>query len=352
MANPSNLTRLTSPGPIAAASRAPIFLETAVNLSAMDRALIQILQNDGRRTFASIAEDLGVTEKSVRSHVARLRSENIIEITTVTDPAVLGYHTSALVGVKNSQERTLSEIADELWTIPAVDYVAIVAGRYDLLVEVLCEDSVALLRTIETDVRRVIGPGATLEALPYLRVHYQEPRWEEAQAKEPEGDDEPYLLNDIDRRIVVELNADGRTPFTAIARKLGISDSQVRTRVAQLTSTGAVRIVALTNPGTLGFNTLAWLAVRVSAGAQAARLADRLRNLPSVTYLAICAGRFDLMAEVLCADLRHLAKLVDEEVRSLPELASVEVMTGLDLRYRRISPIPRDATPRPYSVSA
>jgi Lrp/AsnC family transcriptional regulator for asnA, asnC and gidA len=60
-----------------------------------------------------------------------------------------------------------------------------------------------------------------------------------------------------------------------------------------------------------------------------------------VTYLAVCAGRFDLMAEVLCLDLRHLAQLLDEEVRTLPGLGGVEVMTGLDLRYRRISPIPR-----------
>ncbi|MEA2331908.1 MAG: hypothetical protein QOH58_2046 [Thermoleophilaceae bacterium] len=352
MADTSTSDRSIAAVPPGSSSHAPISLDAAISLSPMDRAIIEALQHDGRRTFASIAIELGVTEKSVRSHVARLRADKIIEITTVTDPAVLGYQTSAIVGVKSSQERTLSDIADELWTIPAVDYVAIVAGRYDLLVEVLCQDSAALLRTIEEDVRRVAGAGATLEALPYLRLHYQEPRWAEAQEKEPEGDGEPYLLNEIDRGIIVELNADGRTPFAAIARELDISESQVRNRVARMTSSGAVRIVALTNPGTLGFDTLAWLGLRVAAGSSAARLADRLRDLPSVTYLAVCAGRFDLMAEVLCLDLRHLAQLVDEEVRTLPGLGSVEVMTGLDLRYRRISPIPRESVPRARSAGA
>lgn len=335
---PDSRSSTAQPG---VASRAPISLDATANLSPIDRAIIEALQHDGRRTFASIAIELGVTEKSVRSHVAGLRRRNIIEITTVTDPAVLGYHASAMVGIKSSQERSLSDIADQLWTIPAVDYVAIVAGRYDLLVEVLCKDSAALLQCLEGDLRRVAGPGAAIELLPYLRLHYQEPRWAEAQAKEPESDGETYLLGEIDQGIVVELNADGRTPFAAIARELGISESQVRKRVARMTSSGAVRIVALTNPGTLGFDTLAWLGIRVAAGSTAERLADRLRDLPSVTYLAVCAGRFDLMAEVLCLDLRHLAQLLDEEVRTLPGLGGVEVMTGLDLRYRRISPIPR-----------
>jgi DNA-binding Lrp family transcriptional regulator len=309
----------------------------AADLAPLDRAVIEALQHDGRRTFASIAKELGVTEKSVRSHVADLREGNIIEITTVTDPAVLGYHTSALVGVKTSQERSLTDIADELWTIDAVDYMIILAGRYDLVVEVLCRDSVALLHTMD-DLRRVAGPGTTLEALPYLRLDYQEVRWAEALAKKPGSNGETYHLGEVDRRIVVELQADGRTPFAVIARNLDISESQVRNRVTRMTSSGAVRVVARTNPGTLGLHALAWLGVRAAPGSTPSRLAEQLRDLPSVSYLAVCTGRFDLMAEVLCPDLGHLSRLVDEDVRTLAGLDSVEVMMGLDVRYIRFSP--------------
>jgi Lrp/AsnC family transcriptional regulator for asnA, asnC and gidA len=336
MAGPSTPKRPTVAALPGATSRAPISLDVVANLSPMDRAIIEALQHDGRRTFASIAKELGVTEKSVRSHVGDLRAGNIIEITTVTDPAVLGYHTSALVGVKTSQARSLPDIADELWTIGAVDYMTILAGRYDLLVEVLCRDPLALLHTMD-DLRRIVGSGATLEALPYLRLDYQEVRWTEALAKKPGSDGESYHLGDVDRRIVLELHADGRTPFATIARKLEISESQVRNRVTRMTSSGAVRVVARTNPGTLGLHSLAWLGLRVAPGSTPARLAEQLRGLPSVTYLAVCTGRFDLMAEVLCPDLAHLSRLVDEEVRTLDGLGSVEVMMGLDVRYIRFS---------------
>jgi DNA-binding Lrp family transcriptional regulator len=329
-------------GPDAApAPRAPVSLDAAADLSSLDRGIIQALQVDGRRSFAAIATDLATTEKRVRSHVAHLRTTGLIEFTAVTDPAVLGYHAPALVGVKSDQRRSLSEMADALWRIPAVDYVAIVAGRYDLLVEVLCPDSAALLHTIDTDFRE-IGATASLEVLPYLRLHYQEPAWTQAQVKHgPDGAGRRATLSEIDRDIVLELNADGRTPFARIGERLAISESQVRKRVTRMVASGAVRIVALTNPRTLGFEALAWLGLRVAAGSTSTALADLLVSLPSVTYLAVCAGRFDIMAEVLCADLDDLARLMDEEVRMLPGLASVELMTGLDLRYRRVAPVPR-----------
>lgn len=323
------------------AARGPVSLDAVSDLSELDRRIIQALQIDGRRTFASLAAELGVTEKSVRSHVTRLRRSGLIEITTVSDPAVLGYHAVALVGVKSDQQRSLSELADALWDITAVDYVAIMAGRYDLLVEVLCEDSAALLRTIEVDFRG-IGAAASLEVLPYLRLHYQEPSWTQAQRKQSgDGRGQTPGLGEVDRNIVFALNADGRTPFARIGEQLGISESQVRKRVVRMTSSGAVRIVALTNPRSLGFDALAWLGLRVAAGSTTTQLADRLASLPSVTYLAVCAGRFDIMAEVLSTDLDDLARLVDEEVRTLPGLASVELMTGLDLRYRRVAAMPR-----------
>jgi DNA-binding Lrp family transcriptional regulator len=328
------------------ASRGPILLDGAPNLPALDRAIIRALQEDGRRTFASIAAALGITEKSVRSHVSRLREQSVIEITTVTDPATLGYHAPALIGVRSSQQRSLSEIAGDLWSVAAVDYVAIVAGRYDLLVEVLCQDSADLLRTIEDELRPITA-GSSLETLPYLRLHYQQPSWTRTQVKgdaEPPGP--PAAINDVDRAIIVELNTDGRTPFATIGARLGISESQVRKRVSRMTSSGAVRIVGLTNPRSLGFDTIAWLGLRVAPGSTAAELASRLAPLPSVAYLAVCAGRFDIMAEVLCADPDNLMRLVDEEVRTLPGLASVEIMSALDLRYRRIAPIPREVNSR------
>jgi hypothetical protein len=69
-----------------------------------------------------------------------------------------------------------------------------------------------------------------------------------------------------------------------------------------------------------------------------ADLADRITRCPAITYLAICAGRFDVLAEVVCAGPGELSELIDQEIRPVKELATVETFLCLDLYYRGLRP--------------
>jgi len=84
---------------------------------------------------------------------------------------------------------------------------------------------------------------------------------------------------------------------------------------------------------------MAWLCIAVSPGFGIGALADRLATLPSITYLVICVGRFDILAEVVCRDHTDLLDLIDREVRPLEGISRLEAMLCLDLYYRRVSPI-------------
>ena len=73
-------------------------------------------------------------------------------------------------------------------------------------------------------------------------------------------------------------------------------------------------------------------------GARAVDIAEALTELPAVTYVAVTAGRFDVLTEVVCQNQEDLLTVVDGQLRALPGVASVEVWLYLDLRYKPLEP--------------
>lgn len=109
-------------------------------LDHVDRTIIEMLQEDGRVAFTSIADVLKVSEGTIRNRVARLLDTKVLRILGVADPLALGYHAYAMIGVKVGPGADPEETAARFQERPEVTYVAFVAGRYDLLVEVTCQD--------------------------------------------------------------------------------------------------------------------------------------------------------------------------------------------------------------------
>jgi Lrp/AsnC family transcriptional regulator for asnA, asnC and gidA len=317
------------------------------DLSALDHKLIAQLQVDGRSSFAELARNFKTTEKTVRKRVMELRDSGLIEITTVADPRILGYHSCAIVGIRLDGRHRASGVAQSLFALPAVDYTVITTGRYDLLVEVLSRDEASLYQILDRDIR---GHPAVreIEIFPYLRLHYQQPSWNIAQGKRKglqKNVEAIPQLDNIDLEIIYDLNNDGRVSFSAIADRISVSEALIRKRYAAMISNSAVRVLALTNPRSIGYRSIAWLCISVSPGHRIEALADRLTTLPSITYLVICVGRFDIFAEVVCRDQASLLELLDHEVRPLQGISRLEAMLCLDLYYRRVSPSVADSRP-------
>ena len=115
-----------------------------MEVSDLDKRIIEHLQEDGRRPFTQIAADLGVSEAAVRARTNRLIEKGILQIVGVTDPLKVGFHQWAMIGVKCQADR-LIEVAEEIAAFPETDYVVVTAGTYDMLVEAVAEDNEALL---------------------------------------------------------------------------------------------------------------------------------------------------------------------------------------------------------------
>ncbi|GIE78310.1 putative transcriptional regulator, AsnC family protein [Actinoplanes philippinensis] len=147
---------------------------TDVTLDDTNKLIIEHLQRDGRMSYATLAKTIGLSEAAVRQRVQRLLDNGLMQIVAVTDPLTLGFARQAMVGLRvNGNLRT---IADRIAEIPEVDYVVICAGRYDLLVELVCTDDEHLLDILNEKVRTIEGVTEA-DTFMYLRLAKQTYAW-------------------------------------------------------------------------------------------------------------------------------------------------------------------------------
>jgi Lrp/AsnC family transcriptional regulator for asnA, asnC and gidA len=143
-------------------------------LDDIDRAIIQVLQADGRTPYSKLGPNVGLSQAAVRQRVQRLIDRGVMQIVAVTDPAVLGLGIQAMIGVRIDGD--VRAAADAVAEVDDVEYVVITAGRYDLLVEVVAADAAELLDLVDGSIRRVPGVAGT-EILTYLKLVKQTYTW-------------------------------------------------------------------------------------------------------------------------------------------------------------------------------
>jgi Lrp/AsnC family transcriptional regulator for asnA, asnC and gidA len=146
----------------------------AVHLDEMSKAIIEKLQQDGRRSYAGIGKTVGLSEAAVRQRVQRLIDSGVMQIVAVSDPAHLGFTRQAMVGIRCQGDA--SKVADRLAQLDSVAYVVLTAGTFDVIAEIVCTDDAELLDLLNTEIRSVPGVIST-ETLVYLKLLKQQYNW-------------------------------------------------------------------------------------------------------------------------------------------------------------------------------
>ncbi len=147
---------------------------TRVVLDDVSKAIIEQLQQDGRRSYAAIGKVVGLSEAAVRQRVQRLVDSGVMQVVAVTDPLELGFARQAMIGIRASGP--LEPLADAVAALDEVDYVVITAGSYDLLVEVVCESDEELLSVLSSKIR-VLDNVISTETFMYLQLRKQTYSW-------------------------------------------------------------------------------------------------------------------------------------------------------------------------------
>lgn len=144
------------------------------SIDSVSLAIIEQLQEDGRRPYAAIGKAVGLSEAAVRQRVQKLLDQGVMQIVAVTDPLTVGFRRQAMVGI--NVEGDLDPVADALTTMEEVEYVVMTAGSFDLIIEIVCEDDDHLLQMINKRIRTLPGVRST-ESFVYLKLRKQTYTW-------------------------------------------------------------------------------------------------------------------------------------------------------------------------------
>jgi Lrp/AsnC family transcriptional regulator for asnA, asnC and gidA len=142
------------------------------------------------------------------------------------------------------------------------------------------------------------------------------------------------VIDETDRDILRELQVDGRTSNTEIARRLGVTETTVRKRLAAMLESDLVQILAVPTPRLAGLTVSAIMGISVqlrSLQNVAAELVER----PEVRYCGVSAGRYDLMVEAFFADHEHLVSFSTDVLGTMEGITDVE--TSVILKIEKFS---------------
>jgi Lrp/AsnC family transcriptional regulator for asnA, asnC and gidA len=167
----------------ASSRRGPV--QRARRVDAVDKGIIEALQANGREAFRRIAVTLGVSEATIRARYAKLVDDEILQVTGVTNPLGLGFDAQAMVGVRTAGAP--DRVADEIAQWPEASYVVVVAGQFDVLVELICSDRRGLLDA--TNRIRGLADVISTESFLYLELMKQSYDWGAREHNGGQGDE-------------------------------------------------------------------------------------------------------------------------------------------------------------------
>jgi Lrp/AsnC family transcriptional regulator for asnA, asnC and gidA len=137
-------------------------------------------------------------------------------------------------------------------------------------------------------------------------------------------------LDEIDHQIIAALQKDGRAPFAHIAEELNVSPGMIRVRYNRLVEMGVLRIVAITNPLRMGFQTMALIGIKAEPE-KLMEVAARIAALDEVIYMILVSGEYDIIAEIMCRDKDHLLQFLTERLYKISGIKASESFIHLKI---------------------
>jgi Lrp/AsnC family transcriptional regulator, regulator for asnA, asnC and gidA len=149
-----------------------------------------------------------------------------------------------------------------------------------------------------------------------------------AQGRGRARSDASYRIDPLDRRILECLREDGRMPHAEMARRLDVSQNTVLRRINRLEERAGLRIVPVIEPDSVDLNDCIYVGVKVDPG-RIEEVADEIRAMAEVRYLAITTGPWDLLIEAFIGSRSHMANFLINSVGTLAGVTSTESFSVL-----------------------
>jgi Lrp/AsnC family transcriptional regulator for asnA, asnC and gidA len=188
-------------------------------VTATDRTIIRLLQQNARVSYAELSRATGIPESTVRRRMDRLQQRGVIEFAMLAEPAKLGYELRAMIGLKVELQR-LEEIATTLRAMNEVTFAAFVTGNFDILIQTVVRSQEGLVDFLTKHLARIEGVKSTETfVMPYIIKPTTSWVLPEADISLDEADDDAGDTDQIDENGAIPRRRRGR-PRKATATRI------------------------------------------------------------------------------------------------------------------------------------
>jgi Lrp/AsnC family transcriptional regulator for asnA, asnC and gidA len=139
------------------------------------------------------------------------------------------------------------------------------------------------------------------------------------------------MIDDLDKKIITELDGDARRSYTELAKVLKVSEGTIRNRVKNLQKRNIIKLEPVINPYALGYNFITLMALEVKVG-DLPTVAEMLAKMTNVYYLAFVTGRYDVVAIILSKSTQELSDFIKDHISNVPGIVRSETLVNLEVR--------------------
>ena len=143
-------------------------------------------------------------------------------------------------------------------------------------------------------------------------------------------------IDGIDKRIILELTNNSRTPVLEISRKIGISGAAIHQRIRKLEDSGLISGHHLKlNPKVLGYSTLAFVGVYFDKAERNSEAIKSMKNIPEILECHYTTGNWSVLIKTLCKDNEDLMLILNKKIQSIEGVSRTETFISLEQQIDR-----------------
>ena len=140
-------------------------------------------------------------------------------------------------------------------------------------------------------------------------------------------------MDELDSKIIEMLKEDGRVSNAEIARSVAVSEGTIRRRLKRLIDEEYIRIVAMLNPGKMGYGSEALIGVQVDPD-RTDEVAESIASLQEINWIAVTTGSYDIFAWATVQSSEVLGVFLRTKVGTIPGVRRTETFVNLSVRRR------------------
>jgi Lrp/AsnC family transcriptional regulator for asnA, asnC and gidA len=143
-------------------------------------------------------------------------------------------------------------------------------------------------------------------------------------------------IDGIDKKILIELTSNSRTPILEISRKIGISGAAIHQRIRKLKDSGLISGQHLKlNPKALGYTTLAFIGVYFDKAERNSQAIREMKKIPEILECHYTTGNWSVLIKILCKNNEHLMILLNKQIQSINGVSRTETFISLEQQIDR-----------------